>query len=442
MNIKALDIIYKLMNPETINIRSDEVNEIMGKVPSSLVRYGITVIATVIIAIIVFSFFFRYPDIIYGNFFIQTANPPAFLLSRSSGKIQSLFVDDRDSVDKGELLAIIENPADFKQYQNLKQLIEINPKPLNVTDVWDSLCGNSSRLGDMQMPFANYLKAIDDYQTFIELASYRKKRDDITRKIAELEAHKLLYEQQVSDAQTNYQLAKNSHERHVQLLAGNFITKVEFEINHKEYLAQRMALTNSEISLSNLKLTILENEQQLTELFLSEKQSESERIANINQCFENLQSAVAEHENRYCLISPVAGQVAFSGIWKENQNVGQGQHVMTIVPFDKTQIICRINIPVHRAGKVRENQEVNLKFIDFPDKEYGIVVGKLHSLSTVPDSVYVGTIFLPDTLVTSYGKTLPFRQNMMGMAEIVTEDVRLAERLIYPLKAIYKKSIE
>ena len=179
---------------ENVNIRSDEVNEIMGKIPSAIVRYGITVIATVIVAIIAFSFFFRYPDIIYGSFVIQTSNPPAFLLARSSGKIQSLFVDDNDSVKNGETLAIVENPTDYESYKCLKQLLLINPEPIRVPFIWDSLGANSGKLGDLQVPFASWLKAIDDYRSFISISAHRKKREDLLRKIKELNEHKLLYE--------------------------------------------------------------------------------------------------------------------------------------------------------------------------------------------------------------------------------------------------------
>jgi len=427
---------------ENINIRSDEVNDILGKPPAAIIRYGITVIFAIIFTVFSFSFIFRYPDIISGYFFIQTSNPPVFLLSNSNGIIQSLFVEDGDSVSNGHLLAIIGNPADFESYKNLKQLLEIRPEPIKVQDVWDSLGGNSGKLGELQVPFATYLKAIEDYSTFVNIAVHHKKREDMTKKIKELKDHKRLYEKQVIDSKSNYTLAEKNHERHLKAFSENVITRAEYEQNQKELLAQKMALTNSEIALSNVKLTILETEQQLNELDINRQQIESERISTINQSFENLQSAIANYENRFCIISPISGQVAFSGIHKENQNVGNGQHVMTIVPFDKSQIVCRISIPVHRAGKVRNNQEVNLKFNDFPDKEFGIVIGKLHSISTVPDSVYIGTLFLPDTLVTSYGKKLPFKQNMSGIAEIITEDIVLAERFIQPLKAIYKKNVE
>ena len=149
-----------------------------------------------------------------------------------------------------------------------------------------------------------------------------------------------------------------------------------------------------------------------------------------------------EWEKRYCLISPIKGKVAFSGIWEKNQNVQSGQHVMTILPLKESKLIGKVTIPIDRAGKVNVNQPVKLKFTDFPYREYGMVTAKLDAISAVPDSVYIGTVYLSDSLITNYGKLLPFKQNMEGVAEIVTEDLALAERLIYPLKAIFKEHIK
>ena len=90
---------------DQINLRSDEVKEIMGQIPRRIIRYGMSMIAIVLFCVLVFSFFFKYPDVITGKFYLQTANPPAFLLARSSGKIQSLLVTDEDSVQEGILIS-------------------------------------------------------------------------------------------------------------------------------------------------------------------------------------------------------------------------------------------------------------------------------------------------------------------------------------------------
>ena len=41
--------------------------------------------------------------------------------------------------------------------------------------------------------------------------------------------------------------------------------------------------------------------------------------------------------------------------------------------------------------------------------------------------------------VTNYGKTLEFSQEMTGSAEIITEDLRLLDKFLNPIKAVIKK---
>jgi HlyD family secretion protein len=45
----------------------------------------------------------------------------------------------------------------------------------------------------------------------------------------------------------------------------------------------------------------------------------------------------------------------------------------------------------------------------------------------------------PASLVTNYGKKLTFCQEMTGSAEIITEDLRLLDKFLNPIKAVIKK---
>ena len=47
-----------------IELRSEAVQEVMGHVPSWIVRWGITVLSLVVLMLVVGSFFFRYPDVV------------------------------------------------------------------------------------------------------------------------------------------------------------------------------------------------------------------------------------------------------------------------------------------------------------------------------------------------------------------------------------------
>lgn len=426
---------------DAVHLRSEEVKEIMNRVPGRIVRWGISVITLIIVAVFSFAFVFRYPDIIHGTFYLQTTNPPAFLLARSTGKLQVLLVSEGDTVSPGQVLGVIENPADFNAYQNLKHIVGISLPPLEVKTVIDSISAANLQFGEFQTSLSAYIKALEAYKNYIELDIYGAQKMAIQLKHDQLKSHSKLLQNQINAEKLSYKLAEQAFYRDSLLYTQKVIAALEYENAQKTLLAQKMSLTNAEISLSHTRLSLSEYEQQLAELKLNERQYEIELLSNIEQHNRNLQSAISEWEDRYCLKSPIHGKTSFAGIWKENQNVAIGQHVMTILPFEQTEITGRVIIPVYRAGKVMPGQEVNLKFSDFPHREYGMLVGRLNSMSSVPDSAYIGTIVLPDTLFTNYGRLLPFRQNMRGTAEIITDDLSLAQRLFYPLRSVYKSSI-
>jgi len=53
---------------------------------------------------------------------------------------------------------------------------------------------------------------------------------------------------------------------------------------------------------------------------------------------------------------------------------------------------------------------------------------------------YVIEIELPDGLTTLYGKTLEFTQNMQGTAEIITENIRLLQKIVNPFRYLVTKN--
>jgi HlyD family secretion protein len=52
---------------------------------------------------------------------------------------------------------------------------------------------------------------------------------------------------------------------------------------------------------------------------------------------------------------------------------------------------------------------------------------------------YLLEVEFPNNLITNYGKELTFSQEMTGSAEIITEDLRLLDRFLNPIKAVLKK---
>jgi HlyD family secretion protein len=96
---------------------------------------------------------------------------------------------------------------------------------------------------------------------------------------------------------------------------------------------------------------------------------------------------------------------------------------------------------MERSGKVKKGLLVNIKLSGYPYLEYGMVRGIVKSKSLVPASdAYVIEIELPEGLTTLYGTKLDFTQNMQGTAEIITENIRLLQKIVNPFRSMISKN--
>ena len=83
-----------------IELRSEEVQDILGRVPSWIVRWGTIVILVIVGILLAGGWLFRYPDIKSAGIEVTTEHPPYTLMARSTGKIEKLFVTDTQGVVK------------------------------------------------------------------------------------------------------------------------------------------------------------------------------------------------------------------------------------------------------------------------------------------------------------------------------------------------------
>jgi len=164
-------------------------------------------------------------------------------------------------------------------------------------------------------------------------------------------------------------------------------------------------------------------------------------LKNVIQTFNQLKKAIKDWESQYLLQSNMDGKVAFLNYWDINQTVNQGDLIFTIIPSENSSFIAKLKTPAQNSGKIKKGQRVNIKIENYPDTEFGVLKGTINNISLIPDAegLYLVKVNLPKTLITSYNKTLDFRQEMRGSAEIITEDLRLIERFFYQFREVLKR---
>ena len=94
-----------------IELRSEEVQEVMGRIPPAILRYGIVVLLGIMAVVLAGSACFSYPDTVETEFTLTTQNPPAYIMAQSAGRIEQLYTANSQPVGKGDMLGVIENVA-------------------------------------------------------------------------------------------------------------------------------------------------------------------------------------------------------------------------------------------------------------------------------------------------------------------------------------------
>lgn len=430
---------------ERIEIRSEEINEILGKAPNWIIRRGITVVFSVILLIIVGSYIFKYPDIINSTIVITSENVPATIVAKTSGKITDIFVKDNQPVKKNEYIAVIDNTANYRHVRELSQKLDtLRPFMLdfNLSKITVDDFDVSYSLGDMQTQFSELRKNFEDYLEFLSKDYQHKNIANIREQISKYKQvyTKLLSQEDIMEQKLS--IGGSQFSRDSSLYSNKTIALSDFEKSKTTLLENKYSVGTSSATLDNTLISISQLEQSILELEQDFSEKKKTYELNLKEAYDNLQSQIKLWEQTYVLKSPVEGIVTFTKIWSQNQNVTLGDKVVTVIPKETSKILGKLTIPVNGSGKVKVGQKVNIKLANYPYMEYGMIVGIIKSISLIStDNTYIAEVQFPDGLKTNYGKQLEFAQEMQGTAEIITDDLRIIERIFNPIKALLKKNL-
>ncbi|MCT4601835.1 MAG: HlyD family secretion protein, partial [Marinifilum sp.] len=426
-----------------IELRSDEVKEILGRVPNWIIRSGTTLFFVVIFAVVVGSYFFRYPDIIGSRLVLTTLNPPAELVARSSGQLQDLRVKDNENVSEGSLLAIIKNPAFNKDVFLLKQQLTVFQGHLTGSESIESnLLESNFRLGEIQSYYNAFLKSYVDYHRFFDMQYYDKKIVSYKDQISKYNMYYDRQYQQKKILESELSISKSQYLRDSSLYQKGVISQSDFQNAKKKYLEQSYSFHGARSSLASTQINISQVKQQIIDLELKKEDERKELQNLLIQSFDNLKAQIDIWEEKYLIRTPIDGIVSFNKFYSANQNVKVGERVFTVLPMDSTKVVARVELGIRGAGKVKIGQRVNIKLDNYPYLEYGMLEGTIQSISKVPeDQKYSLDVDFPNGLVTNYGIELEFAQKIEGDAEIITEDLRLLQRIFNPIRALLKERL-
>jgi len=417
---------------EYVELRSEEVQEILGTPPGWLVRWGTLVVFICIAALLGVAAIISYPDVIEAKVVITTATPPVDIVSRTDGHIARLLVKDKNTVKQGAVLAVLESTANYDDIKRLDEAVY----------QWQQLDGNSQseikvlpnlELGEVQADYSAFVQDVANFRFGKEdkSSSVQKNIGSINRQIEKLEKSIAVDQKSMQRISNQLVIARELFQKQKELYEASLISRVEFEKERQkldDLEQQHDAVEDNVFRKQNEIISLNTNKNQ--ERF-GEKEDAATTSGRLRQSLNTLRASLDKWKQTYLLTAPIDGQVSLnSSFFSEKQYVKQNEQVMAIVPPESDKLIGRLSLPVAGSGKVRSGQKVILKLDSYPYYEFGTLQGRVVSKSLVPkDNEYSIIVLLPEGLKTSYQQDIPFEQQLQGKAEIVTEEKRFLQRI-------------
>ena len=426
---------------EEVVQRSEEVQTIIDRMPTRGATYAIILTTLLILIILTLGFVIKYPDSVDGQISITAHIAPVRLVANTSGKLHLLH-ENRTSVCEDQVIAYIDNEANYKDILLLDSLLN----RYNNQDLEDFPIRSGLILGGASSPYNSFCIAHSQYYRTLHSDVYKtmcnslQQQNEINSEIIEnlnkellLKGKKLSIEKERLTKDSILYLAKAISEQDFQRQQSTFY---DLQAAYKELHSSRLSYTAQ----------IKRNEQQIQQYLLQEQETLDKLREELSVSKSQLTNTIHAWKKQYLQISPINGQMEYLGFWRENYFVQNGQELFSILP-DQNEIVGEMIVPSYGIGKVKIGQTANVKVNNYPYMEYGLIKGKVCSISRLSNkvqmpsttqaesNVYRIIITFPNGLQTNFGKILDLDFESQGTSEIITKPKRLIERLFDNLKA-------
>ena len=426
---------------DQIQLRSEEVQEILTRVPHWLVRWGNLVIFGILMMLLYLSWVVKYPDIIAAEASLTTVIPPQKEYANASGRLEIIFVSNNQTVERGQRLAVIENTASTKDVLRLQEMVD--QIALNQSTFYfpfDSL--PVLLLGEIETSFTQFETDYYSYLLNKEWDPFQVEESANAISKTELRQRLLALQQQMELGEKELSIKAKDLRRQEQLHKDGAISQMDLEEKQLSFVQVQKNQNNIILSISQIKQAIGEAQKRSPATKINRNKTELALLKTVIRSFQQLKNAIKDWELKYMLKSEIEGQVSFLDYYTANQVVRQGDLVFTLIPADNREYLARLRAPKQNAGKLARGQAVNIRVDNYPSDEFGVLKGIVKHVSPLTDREgnYILEVQLPDNLITSYNQTIEFRQEMTGSAEIITEDLRLIDRFFYQLRQILHRT--
>ncbi len=431
-----------LMQPNmrsAVELRSEEVQDILTALPNWLTRWGNLVILSIITGLLLIAWFVRYPDVVTGSATLTTLHEPAYVYARTSGNVRVLQVGEGAYVHEGQLLAEISSSLKQHQVDDLQRRLQAARAVLagTLATLPLEVVGTAS-LGELQ-PGYNMLREQLNSLAQLNAPYYAAAASRVQANAARYTQSVAIYKAKLDIMQRELDNARQRYQAQQQLYANKVIAHLDLL---KEESAYNQKINDVADVRQNIVQTsqLLANEQkQLAEMHFNSSESRRKLHASCISQIKFLEAQIQRWKQLSDVLAPASGQVVFLEKFSPGFYARADKPLLAIVPSNE-QFVAKVKVPASRYGKIKTGQRVRLALDNYPFQEYGFLFGIVSEKSYIPvEKHYELIVLLPHSLHTSYQHHLAYKPAMPATADIIVEEQRLLERLFYSVRQLLQR---
>ncbi len=405
-------------------IRSEEVQEILGTPPSWLTRYGTLIAMITVVVLGYIGYLVEYPDVVKAQVNLSSIDPPRRLLTDRDVYVADILVGNEDTVKAGQTLMVYRTLAKFSDIHVLEDRL-LAVRASGDENLLSLYIPDDLILGELQ----DYVYTLKEKQNALRLARSgqlgRMSIDDLQQQIRREESNAIDERRQQETLQNQLELARQRYIREQNLLSSGLSTLDKVRGMEEEILRLERQVQASESSIKNKEFEARRLRREIGNYQVGKRTTASLATAELRESYAALQNAVENWKKENMLISPIDGVVLIPKELREQQFMARQEEIAIIMPLKPQGMVGRVKLNLtsgNGSGKVQPGQRVIVKFDSYPFQEFGAVIGVVSWKGKIPTKGELPVeVTFPNGLVTTTGRQIEPTPDMVGRAEIITE---------------------
>lgn len=454
--------------------------EIMQSRPNGFSKYMTYIILALLIIVIIWSLLAHKQVSIKASGIVKPSDEITKVSSSIAGNVTSVSIKDGDTVEKGDILLIL-NGDEYVLQKNLlqknkddkvKELTAMKNLKKSVIDEKSCFELKDEVQNEYYKKFEIYLQNLKSNNSQNELVAEQK--NEINEYISNLEQLKKGIEDEknyFSEGDTfyyqyiDYEMAMKNYRRIIEINEKkiNELQEQKSKENEETATAGAAQTIDSQIetlnetnnstkkemekykntTLMNIANSITEKKSSLSQLTTSNASGsyKEQYISSVESSISSMESSISEIDmnletvqakiDSTSIKAPCDGVISLTSEINVGNYVQGGAEVATVVPEDNKEFNVEIYIANQNFGEIKEGQDVVIELASLPGSEYGYINSKLKNISSdakvnQEEGVSYYTAECPinkTTLVNKNKEIVNIKNGMLAEVRIVNREV-------------------